>query len=139
MLPRRIPKAPKRASRWRSQAHLSFIRSFACAFCGSTTNIEAAHVRMGSGAGIGQKPDDWRGVPLCAGPYADIDGMLGCHNRQHVIGEPLFWQQYQERTGQGVEQLIAELIKASPKRCEIEESMRERGLANNHPRQNGAA
>lgn len=81
---------------------------------------------MNSGAGIGQKPDDWRTVPLCAGPHANIDGMLGCHNRQHIIGEPEFWGQYERAHGQTVEHLIAEFIKASPKRHEIEQVRRER-------------
>jgi hypothetical protein len=134
MLPRRIPKAPKRASRWRSQAHAAFVRGFECAMCGTSTNIEFAHVRMGSGAGVGQKPDDWRGVPLCAGPYANVEGELGCHNRQHIIGEPAFWQQYKAKHGQTVEQLIAELIKASPKRHEIEQVQRERGVSLTSPR-----
>jgi hypothetical protein len=119
ILPRKIPKAPKRASRWRSQAHTTFVRSFACAMCGSTTNIEAAHVRMGSGAGIGQKPDDWRTVPLCG-------GRDGCHALQHRGGEPSFWNEYEVVHEQSVDQLIAELIKASPKRHEIERVMKER-------------
>ncbi|WP_324807154.1 hypothetical protein SH584_11310 [Sphingomonas sp. LY29] len=129
MLPRRIPKEPKRESRWRSPAHTTFVRGFACAMCGSTTNIEAAHVRMGSGAGMGQKPDDWRTVPLCGGG--------GCHSTQHTVGEPVFWKEYHKNHGQGVEQLIAELIKASPKRREIEtiRSTRGPGLANNRPGQ----
>jgi hypothetical protein len=126
MLPRRIPKPPKRASRWRSQAHRDFIREFACCMCGSRANREVAHVRMNSGAGIGQKPDDWRTVPLCAGPNSNIDGQLGCHNVQHVIGEPAFWHKYQEQHGQTVEALIAEFIKASPRRAQIEAAMRER-------------
>lgn len=126
-LPARISKTPKRASRWRSQAHCAFVtRDFACAMCGSKLNREAAHVRMGSGAGMGQKPDDWRVVPLCAGPHSNIDGQLGCHNRQHIIGEPAFWAQYQKQHGQTVEDLIAAFIKASPKRSEIERILRER-------------
>jgi len=125
-LPARIPKKAKRATRWRSQVHLAFVRSFCCAMCGSSTNIEAAHVRMGSGAGVGQKPDDWRAVPLCAGPHANVDEQLGCHNRQHIIGEPPFWRQYQERHGQSVEQLLGGLVKASPRRAQIEQAMRER-------------
>jgi hypothetical protein len=122
MLPRRIPKPARRASRWRSQAHLTFVRSHCCSVCGSSTNIEAAHVRIGSGAGIGQKPDDYRAVSLCAGPNSNVDGELGCHNRQHVVGEPTFWK------GRDVEALIAAFIKASPRRHQIEQIMRERGL-----------
>jgi hypothetical protein len=113
ILPKRIPKAPKRASRWRSQAHLSFVRKHACAMCGSTVNIEAAHVRLGSGAGIGFKPDDFRAVGLCG-------GVEGCHARQHRVGERTFWK------GADVEALISAYIKASPKRHEIEAILRER-------------
>lgn len=87
--------------------------------CGATAPIEAAHVRLGSGAGVGQKPDDWRCVSLCG-------GMDGCHNRQHRLGEPDFWGLYQRERRQSVEQLIAEFIKASPKRFEIEAAMKER-------------
>ena len=122
MLPRRIPKPAKREQRWRSPAHTSWVRGFACCVCGSMTNIEAAHVRLGSHTGMGQKPDDWRTVPLCAGPHADIDGMLGCHNRQHVVGEATFWRS----APIDPEALIKELIAASPKRADIERTIRER-------------
>lgn len=120
-MPRKVPKAAKRASRWRSPAHCAFVRSHACATCGSTTNVAAAHVRFGSGAGIGQKPDDWRVVPLCDGPHSNKDGHLGCHDRQHIVGEQTFWR------GLDVEQLIADFIAASPKAHEIKAIMRERG------------
>ena len=122
MLPRRIPKPAKREQRWRSPAHTSWVRGFACCVCGSMTNIEAAHVRLGSHTGMGQKPDDRRTVPLCAGPHADIDGMLGCHNRQHVVGEATFWRS----APIDPEALIKELIAASPKRADIERTIRER-------------
>jgi hypothetical protein len=112
-LPTRIPKPKKRASRWRSQAHLSFVRKHACANCGSMVNIEAAHVRLGSESGVGQKPDDFRAVSLCG-------GFAGCHTKQHLVGERTFWR------GRDVETLIAEFIKASPKRHEIEAVMKER-------------
>ncbi len=120
MLPARIPKKARRASRWRSQAHSSWIRGFACCVCGSMTNVEAAHVRNGSRAGISQKPDDWRMVPLCAGMASNAEGMLGCHNRQHVVGEETFWR------GRDVEALIGAFIKASPRKAQIEQEMRER-------------
>ncbi len=122
MLPRRIPKQSKRALRWRSPAHTSWVRGFACCVCGSMTNIEAAHVRLGSNTGLGQKPDDWRTVPLCAGPHSNADGQLGCHNRQHVIGEATFWLNAKIDP----EALIRELIAASPKRADIERTKRER-------------
>lgn len=119
MLPARIPKAPKRETRWRSPAHTGFVRSFACAMCGSITNIEAAHVRMGSGAGMGQKPDDWRTVPLCG-------GVAGCHARQHCEGEPEFWRSYEKAHEQTVERLLDALCAASPKAAEIRRVKQER-------------
>lgn len=122
MLPARIPKKAKRSTRWRSPAHTTWIRGFSCCDCGSQTNIAAAHVRLGSHCGMAQKPDDWRTVPLCDGPNSNIDGQLGCHNRQHIVGEATFWK------GRDVEALIAAFCHASPKRREIEQAKRERGL-----------
>ena len=80
--------------------------------CQSEAGIQAAHVRMESGAGMGEKPDDWRCVPLC-GP---------CHNGdQHTkLGEPAFWAAYRDRHGQTVWQLLEEIIAGSPVRREIE-------------------
>lgn len=86
----------------------------------------AAHFRFGSHTGMSQKPDDWRTTPLCDGPCSNIDGQLGCHNRQHMIGEPSFWNAYAERKGHTVHQLIEELIRTSPKRAEIEQIRKER-------------
>ena len=123
MLPPPVPKKPKRQTRWRSQAHLNFVRSRACSMCGSTVNVEAAHVRLGSGAGIGFKPDDYRAVSLCG-------GLEGCHATQHRVGERTFWN------GKDVEALIAAFIKASPKRREIEDAMSSTGgpgLPNKRP------
>lgn len=119
MLPRRQPKPEKRASRWRSQAHLNFVRSFHCAIPGCQgMPVEAAHVRLGSGAGLGQKPDDFRAVPLC--------GNFGHHTQQHQEGEETFWRTYELASGQSVEQLIAELCAASPKSAEIRRVKAER-------------
>jgi hypothetical protein len=108
MFPRKILKAPKRASRWRSQAHAAHVRRHECAMCGSVTNIEFAHVRLGSGAGISQKPDDWRAVSLCGGPD-------GCHQRQHNVGEATFWK------GKDVEALIDFYCRTSPRAAQIRE------------------
>jgi hypothetical protein len=111
MLPRRIPKPAKRATRWRSQAHCNFVRSFNCSWNGCEGRpIEVAHVRLGSGVGISQKPDDWRTVSLCQFH----------HSQQHRVGEQTFWR------GIDVEQLIHEFIAASPRRHQIEQEMRER-------------
>jgi hypothetical protein len=111
-LPPKLPKKEKRASRWRSQAHCNFVRSHACSVCLSTAGIEVAHVRMGSGAGIGQKPDDWRTVSLCK----------DCHASQHKVGERTFW------LGRNVEALIEAFCHVSPKAAEIRAIKRERGL-----------
>lgn len=77
--------------------------------CGSTAAIEAAHVRNGSGAGVGQRPDDYRAVSLCR----------DCHRQQHSLGEKTFWE------GRDVEAIIAAFCRASPKRREIERVRRE--------------
>lgn len=121
-LPPRVAREPKRRNRWRSPAHRDFVRSHACCVCHSRTNRVFAHVRLGSHAGIGEKPDDWRGVSLCDGPHSNIEGLLGCHNQQHIVGEKTFW----EGAGIDPEELIAAFIKASPRRAQIEQVMRER-------------
>lgn len=112
MLPKRIPKAPKRESRWRSLAHCNFVRGHACSVCGSMTAIEVAHVRIGSGAGMAQKPDDWNTVSLCK----------PCHYSQHYVGEKTFWQ------SAGIDPIaLAEAFaKASPKAPEIRAKKAER-------------
>ena len=113
MLPRKLPKAPKRSSRWRSQAHCNWVRSHACCICDSTAGIEVAHVRLGSGAGMGQKPDDWRTISLCH----------ECHAAQHRLGERTFWEAHGSP-----ESVIAAFCKASPKAAEIRAIRKERGL-----------
>lgn len=42
---------------------------------------DPAHIRVGSNAGMGQKPDDSKAVPLCR----------ICHSKQHQQGERTFW------------------------------------------------
>jgi len=105
MLPPRLAKKPKRESRWRSQKHCNFVRSHACSVCGSDVAIEVAHVRLGSGAGMGQKPSDWHAVSLCK----------LCHAKQHTIGERTFWAQ----SGVNIEVLIDAFCKVSPCANEI--------------------
>lgn len=119
MLPPRLPKKPKRDNRWRSQAHLSFVRGFRCAMphCDGVPT-EAAHVRLGSGAALSQKPDDHRTVPLCKAHHA----------AQHTQGEQTFWRTYEIASGQTVDDLIEALCKASPKAAEIRAHKREHGL-----------
>lgn len=116
----RIPKKAKRTARWKSQAHLNFVRRHACVNCGAVENIQAAHVRMGSDAGMGRKPSDYFAVPLC-GPHGSD---AGCHHEQHKHGERSFWALYESLNGHGVEDVIEELIRTSPRRAEIEELRR---------------
>ena len=67
---------------------------------------------MGSDGGMGRKPSDYFAVPLCK----------NCHQHdQHLIGEPAFWDRYRELKGHTVWDVIAELIRTSPRRREIEE------------------
>jgi hypothetical protein len=101
---RKLPKKPKRESRFRSQRHLKHVRSHACVICDAEAPIEAAHVRLGSGAGMGQKPHDYFAVPLCK----------DCHQSQHTKGERTFWQD------RDVQAIMGELIRTSPVRREIE-------------------
>lgn len=112
ILPARIPKKAKRESRWRSQRHCTFVRSHACCNCGETAGIEVAHVRIGSGAGLGQKPDDHRTVSLCR----------DCHSLQHNLGERSFWDDYRQAKGATVNDLIDAFCKASPVAREIREA-----------------
>jgi hypothetical protein len=87
------------------------VRSHVCSVPGCNGKpIEVAHVRLGSGAGMGQKPDDWNTVSLCAEH----------HRRQHNVGEAVFWR------GLDVRDLIRGFIATSPKRAEIERIQRER-------------
>lgn len=81
----------QREPRKKDAAHLAFVRSQPCCVCGTSRNIEAAHIRMPCPArgkeptGMQQKPDDKWTVPLCA--YHHRTGTLA----QHKIGEQEFW------------------------------------------------
>jgi hypothetical protein len=109
---RKLPKKPKRETRFRSQRHLRHVRSHACVMCDAEAPIEAAHVRLGSDGGMGCKPSDIYAVALCGGPE-------GCHQRQHVQGERTFWQ------GKDVAAIIEAFIRTSPVRAEIEAHRRD--------------
>lgn len=106
MLPRRIAKEAKREKRWRSPAHLSFVRSHECCVPNCHERpIEAAHVRIGGQGGMGFKPPDWCVISLCSTH----------HQRQHSVGERTFQQEY----GIDMQALADEFAKASPKAAEI--------------------
>ena len=106
MLPRRIPKAPKRASRWRSQAHCNFVRSHNCCVPGCLARpIEVAHVRRAFNSGVGVKPSDRWTISLCRDH----------HSEQHR-GDQTFEAKY----GIDCLALSIEFMKASPHRIKLE-------------------
>jgi hypothetical protein len=74
--------------RKRSEAALDAARALPCLICGDPTTVEAHHPRMT--AGLGQKCDDDKAVPLC-----------GRHHRElHRMNEREFWASYGIRPAQ---------------------------------------
>lgn len=94
---------------------MNFVRSHACCACQTTAAIEVAHVRIGSGAGMGQKPDDWNTISLCR----------ECHAMQHRVGEIAF----EAFHGFSMAEMAYAFAKASPKAAEIRQIKREREAA----------
>lgn len=88
MLPKRrtrersgIERAPQRVF----QTHRQFVRRHRCCVPGCEDGpIQFAHVRIGSSAGMGQKPSDANGISLC----------FAHHDEQHRIGERSFEVKY---------------------------------------------
>lgn len=113
MLPRKIPRPAKRASRWRSVSHCNFVRLHECSTPDCYARpIEVAHVCTGSGAGIAQKPDDWHTISLCRFH----------HQVQHRHSEATFAKAF----GIDLHALAAEFAAKSPKAAEISKVKRER-------------
>lgn len=79
----------------RDRKYLDSLRGEPCLLCGATPS-DPAHIRYGSGAGVGMKPADWYAVPLC---HAH-------HSEQHRIGEVTFWHKYAGECPQAVLGLI---------------------------------
>jgi putative HNHc nuclease len=67
----------------RDPKYLAAIRRLPCLVCRAAP-CDAAHVRIGSHTGMGQKPSDRRAVPLCHRH----------HRQQHSIGERSFWYEF---------------------------------------------
>lgn len=87
MLPARIKREakPGTVKRVRCPAHLKWVREHHCCVPGChEVPIEAAHVRTGTGGGMGIKPGDQWAISLCADH----------HRQQHQIGEPAFEKLY---------------------------------------------
>jgi len=89
MLPRRIDKKSHRENAGkRSPGHCNFVRSHECCVPGCDRRpIEVAHVRRGTGGGLGVKPSDKWTISLCG-------GLEGHHAEQHRIGEASFEAKY---------------------------------------------
>ena len=70
--------------RFRSKPYRQFIASLPCLVSGRIGETQAAHLRTGTGGGMGLKPSDIYCVPLS----------FKEHKRQHDIGERTFWEPY---------------------------------------------
>lgn len=81
--------------------HRKFVRSRVCVVPGCEhENIECCHIRLGSHAGLSQKPDDFWTFPGCATH----------HREQHSIGETSFAKKY----GLDLRKIARALVMASP-------------------------
>lgn len=109
MLPQRKPRERKpprtlKVSR-RCKPHRKFVAGFACCGCGTfgtdDNPVEAAHLRIGTGGGMGLKPSDRWVLSLCH----------RCHSgEQHQKGERSFW----ERRDVDPKALCEEFARRSP-------------------------
>lgn len=89
-LPARKPKTRKPAKARkvprRCKPHLKFVGDHACSGCGTfgtdDNPVEAAHLRLGTGGGMGLKPADRWVISLCHRCH---------HGEQHQKGERTFW------------------------------------------------
>ncbi len=67
----------------RDRKYLDSLRELKCVICRKSP-CDPAHVRYGSGGGMGLKPGDDCALPLCHEH----------HMEQHRIGEIIFWLKY---------------------------------------------
>lgn len=65
----------------KSEKHRRFIASLECCVSVEKYQIQAAHIRTGTGGGMGLKPCDSWCIPL------SVDE----HHKQHQIGERQYW------------------------------------------------
>lgn len=91
----------------RCPAHRNFVRSHECSVpgCGGRP-IEVAHVRTGTGGGMGVKPSDRWCISLCR----------DCHGQQHQLGE----RSFEQAARIDMKALAAEFVKRSPHRAKLE-------------------
>jgi len=82
--PRRSPRRSSGRGPARSWKFKAWIRTLACAACGSTDDVEAAHT--GNDGGMAQKPSDYSCIPLCTdchtqAPYSHHRDREACEAR----------------------------------------------------------
>jgi hypothetical protein len=108
-LPARLKPDHFRAKpRLKSTAHRDWVRGHYCSVPGcQLMPIEVAHVRRGSGAGIGQKPSDAMTLSLCREHHAE----------QHRIGE----QSFETRHRFSMMDKAREFFRASPHRSKLDD------------------
>ena len=100
-LPARIDRKSHRENVGkRSPGHRAWVRRHGCCACGGTAGIECAHVRNGTGGGVGVKPSDRWCISLCK----------RCHNSQHFLGEP----EFERRNNIDMKALAEEFARRSP-------------------------
>jgi hypothetical protein len=81
----------QRHPRERDQKHIDYVNKLPCCVCGSTRNVEAAHLKLRlpeigkEMPGMAMKADDRFVTPLCH--YHHLSGILA----QHRVGEHRFW------------------------------------------------
>ncbi len=92
-----IPRAPQRI--W--LRHRKFVRSHCCCVPGcQAAEVQFAHVRSANNSGVGLKPHDCFGVPLC----------FNHHQEQHQVGQGTF----EDRHGLDLTAIARELVCRSP-------------------------
>lgn len=109
MLPQRLkPDHFKPKAKTRSRAHCDWVRGHYCSVPGcQLMPIEVAHVRCGTGGGMGLKPSDAFVLSLCREHHAE----------QHRIGE----QSFEQRHGINMILLAREFYLKSPHRGKLDD------------------
>lgn len=80
---------PLKTKPLRDRAWLNTAKDRPCDSCGMNDGtIVFAHKRAGSHAGVGSKPDDWRGLFLCGECHAEQE--------QNIGGKEAFWRYWPE-------------------------------------------
>ena len=100
----------RQAPQIRCAAHLQWVRGHECSVQNNDClgKVEAAHVRDGTDCGLGVKPSDIFGVPLCSWH----------HRQQHNVGE----KQFEFRHKISMIDIAEDLARRSPHRAKWAEA-----------------